>query len=78
MNISCSQCSLSTSVGLPKSIAAPAEAPCLQALREFAGGDTAVKSVRWLEFEDTGKFKGCGFVQFYTVVSWWPPARLLI
>ena len=50
-------------------ITASVEAMCLQALREFAGGDDAVKSVRWLEFEDTGKFKGCGFVQFHTVVS---------
>ena len=38
-------------------------------MRAFAGGDDAVKSIRWLEYEDTGKFKGCGFVQFYTVVG---------
>ena len=37
-------------------------------MREFAGGEDAVKSIRWLEYEDTGKFKGCGFVQFHSVV----------
>ena len=31
----------------------------------FAGGEEIVKQIRWLEFEDTGKFKGCGFVEFH-------------
>ena len=34
-------------------------------MTEFAGGDEKVKQIRWLEFEDTGKFKGCGFVEFH-------------
>lgn len=38
-----------------------------EAMREFAGGEDAVKYIRWLEYEDTGKFKGCGFVQFHSV-----------
>ena len=35
----------------------------------FAGGEEVVKQIRWLEFEDTGKFKGCGFVEFHDIES---------
>ena len=39
-------------------------------LKEFiGGGEEYVKYIRWLSFEDTGKFKGCGFVEFHDVES---------
>ncbi len=38
-------------------------------MTEFAGGEEYVKYIRWLSFEDTGKFKGCGFVEFHDCES---------
>ena len=35
-------------------------------MTEFFGGDEKVKVIRWLEHQDTGKFKGCGFVEFHS------------
>lgn len=32
----------------------------------FAGGESACKAVRFLTHQDTGKFKGCAFIDFFT------------
>lgn len=32
----------------------------------FAAVDAEIKAVRWLSHRDTGDFKGCGFVEFWT------------
>jgi nucleolin len=33
---------------------------------KFAGGEKSCKAVRFLSHQDTGKFKGCAFVEFHT------------
>ena len=32
----------------------------------FAAVDAEIKAVRWLSHKETGDFKGCGFVEFWT------------
>jgi len=38
-------------------------------LASLFGACGAVKMVRWLTHQDTGEFKGCGFVDFYDTAS---------
>ena len=38
-------------------------------LTALFAGCGAVKMVRWLTHQDTGEFKGCGFIEFYDTAS---------